>query len=94
MTDSIAIALAQLNPTVGAIAANIDRIRTARAEAAARSSDLVVCPEFSVSGYPTGDLVTKPFFLDAVESAVREFAGETSDGGPAVRAMARRWQGL
>jgi NAD+ synthase len=84
MTDSIAIALAQLNPTVGAIAANIDRIRTARAEAAARSSDLVVCPEFSVSGYPTGDLVTKPFFLDAVEAAVREFAGETSDGGPAI----------
>src|SRR3954465_2840986 len=84
MTDRIAIALAQLNPTVGAISANIGRIRTARAEAAARSSDLVVCPEFSVSGYPTGDLVTKPFFLDAVEAAVREFAGETSDGGPAV----------
>jgi NAD+ synthase len=84
MTDRIAIALAQLNPTVGAITANIDRIRTARAEAAARSSDLVVCPEFSVSGYPTGELVTKPFFLDAVEAAVREFAGETSDGGPAV----------
>ena len=54
MTDRIAIALAQLNPTVGAIAANIDRIRTARAEAAARSADLVVCPEFSVSGYPPG----------------------------------------
>jgi NAD+ synthase len=84
MTDSIAIALAQLNPTVGAIAANIDRIRTARAEAAARSSDLVVCPELSVSGYPVGDLVTKPFFLDAVEAAIREFAGETADGGPAV----------
>ena len=84
MTDRIAIALAQLNPTVGAISANIGRIRTARAEAAARSSDLVVCPEFAVSGYPTGDLVAKPFFLDAVEAAVREFAGETSDGGPAV----------
>ena len=28
--------------------------------------------------------MTKPFFLDAVEAAVREFAGETSDGGPAV----------
>jgi NAD+ synthase len=84
MTDRIAIALAQLNPTVGAISANIGRIRTARAEAAARSSDLLVCPEFSVSGYPTGDLVTKPFFLDAVEVAVWEFAGETSDGGPAV----------
>ncbi|GEO35962.1 NAD+ synthase [Skermanella aerolata] len=84
MTDRIAIALAQINPTVGAIAANIGRIRAARAEAAARSSDLVVCPQLSVTGCPLGDLATSSFFLDAVEAAVREFAAETSDGGPAV----------
>src|SRR3954451_10919942 len=84
MTDRIAIALAQINPTVGAIAANIGRIRAARAEAAARSSDLVVCPQLAVTGFPLGDLATRSFFLDAVEAAVREFAGETSDGGPAV----------
>ena len=84
MTDRIAIALAQINPTVGAIAANIGRIRAARAEAAARSSDLVVCPQLAVTGCPLGDLATRSFFLDAVEAAVREFAGETSDGGPAV----------
>ena len=84
MTDRIAIALAQLNPTVGAITANIDRIRTARAEAAARAADLVVCPELSVSGYPPEDLVAKPFFLESVEVAVREFAEETADGGPAI----------
>jgi NAD+ synthase len=84
MTDRIAIALAQINPTVGAISANIGRIRAARAEAAARSSDLVVCPQLAVTGCPLGDLATRSFFLDAVEAAVREFAGETSDGGPAV----------
>ena len=32
MTDSLSIALAQLNPTVGAIDHNIDLIRAARAE--------------------------------------------------------------
>ena len=84
MTDRIAIALAQINPTVGAIAANMRRVRAARAEAAARSTDLVVCPELSVTGCPLGDLATRSFFLDAVETAVREFAAETSDGGPAV----------
>ncbi|KAA0687185.1 NAD+ synthase [Azospirillum brasilense] len=84
MTDRLSIALAQINPTVGAIAANIDRIRDARAEAAARGADLMVCPELAVTGYPPEDLVLKPFFLDVVERAVRELAAETADGGPAL----------
>ncbi len=84
MTDRLTIALAQLNPTVGNITANIDRIRNARAEAAARGADLVVCPELVVTGYPPEDLVLKPFFLDLVEKAVRGLAEETADGGPAV----------
>ena len=67
MTDRLSIALAQLNPTVGNIPANIDRIRNARAEAAARGADLVVFPELIVTGYPPEDLVLKPFFLDMVE---------------------------
>ncbi|WP_448202633.1 NAD+ synthase [Azospirillum sp. sgz302134] len=84
MTDRLSIALAQLNPTVGNIPANIDRIRTARAEAAARGADLVACPELVVTGYPPEDLVLKPFFLDVVEKAVTELAAETGDGGPAL----------
>ncbi|WP_431862471.1 NAD+ synthase [Azospirillum sp.] len=84
MTDRLSIALAQINPTMGAIPANIDRIRTARAEAAARGADLVVFTELVVCGYPPEDLVLKPFFLDTVERAVTEFAAETADGGPAV----------
>lgn len=84
MTDRLSIALAQINPTVGAITANIDRIRNARAEAAARGADLMVCPELAVTGYPPEDLVLKPFFLDVVERAVRELAAETADGGPAL----------
>lgn len=84
MTDRLSIALAQINPTVGNVAANIDRVRSARAEAAARGADLMVCPELVVSGYPPEDLVLKPFFLDVVERAVRELAAETADGGPAL----------
>ncbi len=84
MTDRLSIALAQIDPTVGNITANIDRIRNARAEAAARGADLMVCPELVITGYPPEDLVLKPFFLDVVEKAVRDFALETADGGPAL----------
>ena len=82
MTDRLAIALAQVNPTVGDIAGNIARVREARAEAG--DADLVVFPELVVSGYPPEDLVLKPAFQEAIERAVAEYAGETADGGPAV----------
>ncbi len=84
MTDRLTITLAQLNPVVGAITANIDKVRDARRKAAADNADLILCSELVVSGYPPEDLVLKPFFVDKVEAAVNEFAAETADGGPAV----------
>jgi len=84
MTDSLSIALAQLNPTVGAIDQNIDLIRAARAEAAADGADLMVTAELAVCGYPPEDLVLKPFFQDRIEAAVAALAAETGDGGPAL----------
>ncbi|MBP7336494.1 NAD+ synthase [Niveispirillum sp.] len=82
MTDQLTIALAQINPTVGALDHNAALIRAARAEAA--GADLVVYPELSVCGYPPEDLVLKPFFLDKVEDTVRALAADTADGGPAL----------
>ena len=91
MTDRIAITLAQINPTVGAITANIGRIRAARAEAAARSSDLVVCPQLAVTGCPLGDLATRSFFLDAVEAACAEaLAGGTVSRDVVLNILARQ----
>jgi len=84
MTDSLSIALAQLNPTVGAIDHNIGLIRAARAEAADAGADLVVTSELAVCGYPPEDLVLKPFFQDRIETAVAALASETGDGGPAL----------
>ncbi|WP_207476376.1 NAD+ synthase [Arenibaculum pallidiluteum] len=91
MTDRLAIALAQLNPTVGDIEGNAAKVRDARAEAAARDADLVVCPELVISGYPPEDLVLKPFFLASVRQAVEALAADTADGGPAVLVTAP-WQ--
>ncbi len=84
MSDSLAIALAQINPTVGDVAGNMGRLRAARAEAQAAGADLVVFSELAASGYPPEDLVLKPAFQDAIEAGVNALAAETGDGGPAV----------
>ena len=84
MTDSLKIFLAQPNPTVGDITGNVALIREYRAAAAEDGADLVVYTELVVSGYPPEDLVLKPFFQDRVEAAVRDLAGDTADGGPAM----------
>jgi len=84
MSDSLSIALAQINPVVGDVAGNVVRIRAARAAAAAQGAQLVVFPELTVSGYPPEDLVLKAAFLDTVEAAVAELAADTADEGPAL----------
>jgi len=83
MTAELTIALAQINPTVGNVAGNLDLIRTARNTATGKA-DLVVTGELAVSGYPPEDLVLKPAFLDMVEAEVRKLAAETADDGPAL----------
>jgi len=80
----LVLALAQLNPTMGDIAGNRDKLLAARAEAKALDADLVVPGELVLSGYPPEDLVLKPAFLDALAAAVNEIAAATADGGPAV----------
>jgi NAD+ synthase len=82
--ERLIIALAQINPTVGDVDGNVERIRSARAEAAKGGADLVVTGELAVSGYPPEDLVLKPAFLDRIEAQVTLLAGETVDGGPAI----------
>jgi NAD+ synthase len=84
MTDTLRIALAQINTHVGAVRDNLARLRRARAEGAALGADLVVTPELSVAGYPPEDLVRKPAFVAECEAAIAELAADTADGGPAL----------
>jgi len=82
--DTLTLALAQFNPTVGDIAGNAAKVRAARAEAAADGADIVMLPELFLAGYSPEDLVLKPAFVDACRAALEELARETADGGPAV----------
>ena len=81
--DSLKIALAQLNPTLGDIAGNLAKLRRARSEAAAKGADLIVYPELFICGYPPEDLVRKPAFAAACRAAVEALAAEIK-GAPAV----------
>src|SRR6478752_6490769 len=82
--DTLRIAVAQLNPTVGDIARNLAKAREARADAARQGADLLLLTELFISGYPPEDLVLKPAFLKACLQAVEKLAEETADGGPGV----------
>jgi len=73
------IALAQINPTVGDLDGNVELMARAARDAAARSADVVVFPELSITGYPPRDLVEKPSFLEASEQALTRLAKETAD---------------
>ncbi len=84
MSDTLRIALAQLDPHQGQVVENLAMIRCARAEAARLGADLLVTPELSIAGYPPEDLVRKPAYVAACEAAIAELAADTADGGPGV----------
>src|SRR5579864_4982260 len=83
-SNKLAIAVAQLNSTVGDIAGNAEKVRRARTEAAVQGADLVVFPELFIAGYPPEDLVLKPAFQAACRATIEALARETASGGPAL----------
>jgi len=84
MSDTLTIALAQLNPVVGDLDGNVAKILAARDIAAADGAELIVATELVVTGYPPEDLILKPSFVAAAARAVDALAKATNDGGPAL----------
>jgi NAD+ synthase len=82
--ERLAITIAQLNPTLGDIAGNAEKVRRARAQAAQEAADIVAFPELFLCGYPPEDLVLKPALQAACRAKIEELARETADGGPAL----------
>jgi NAD+ synthase (glutamine-hydrolysing) len=64
------IAIAQLNPIVGDIAANAQKIVAAAHTAANAGARLLLTPELSLCGYPPRDLLLNPAFVDRLAAAL------------------------
>lgn len=80
MADRFRLTLAQLNPTVGAIAANADRAFEAWQQGKEDGADLVALPELFLIGYQPQDLVMKPAFHHHAMDAVQALAAQCADG--------------
>jgi NAD+ synthase (glutamine-hydrolysing) len=68
------IALIQMNPTVGALDANTDRIISRAWEAFNGGARLIIFPELTVSGYPPEDLILKDHFCADCETQFQRLA--------------------
>lgn len=68
------IALAQLNPTIGAIAENAEKIVTAALQAQARGADLLLTSELALCGYPPKDLLLNPSFVQQLGEELQRLA--------------------
>ena len=86
---TLKITMAQLNPTVGAVAANAALLRSIRA--AAGNADVVVAGELFLTGYPPEDLVLKRSFLAHVAAEADKLVADTADGGPALADISDIW---
>jgi NAD+ synthase len=82
MTNTLSIALVQINQRVGDLKANADAMLEWRAKAGA--VDLVLFPEQQLIGYPAEDLVLKPAFQQAAAVELERLAAATADRGPAM----------
>ena len=72
------IAMAQLNPIVGDIRGNLQRMEDVWADCCRQQADLVIFPELFLTGYPPRDLLERPAFLERVDQAIKRIQDLTS----------------
>ncbi|MGC1306005.1 MAG: NAD+ synthase [Phormidesmis sp.] len=68
------IAIAQINPTVGDLVGNAERILSVANQAAVLGADLLLTPELSLCGYPPRDLLMRPSFIQQMKQQLIELA--------------------
>ena len=81
MTDRLRIALAQLNPLVGALTHNLGQARKALKDAVAAKADILMFSELFLTGYFPEDLLFKARFIDDAMDAARALVADAKDTG-------------
>jgi NAD+ synthase (glutamine-hydrolysing) len=54
--------MAQINPTVGDLEGNLEKIKKFMMDAKRRNADVVAFPELAITGYPPQDLLLENAF--------------------------------
>lgn len=85
MTDRLRIALAQLNPKVGAISQNLQLALDTLKQASGQGADILLFSELFLTGYFPDDLLFKPRFVADAMRAAEDFARATA--GTSVTAI-------
>lgn len=78
--SSLKIAMAQINPILGDLEANVGLIAAAANAAWLAGAGLVLTPELALCGYPPEDLLLRPDFLRACDRAVEQLAVRLEPG--------------
>lgn len=76
-TDSVKVALGQINPTVGDFSGNASKIIDFSCRARAAEAGLILFSELAVSGYPPRDLVERASFVARNRESAERIAAET-----------------
>ncbi|WP_431935052.1 NAD+ synthase [Micromonospora sp. RP3T] len=78
---TLRLALCQVNPTVGDLTGNADRVRAWTRKAADSGAQLALFPELMLTGYPVEDLVFRRSFVAASRAALHRLAADLADDG-------------
>lgn len=83
MSSRFRLTLAQLNPTVGALAQNAEKARAAWVEARDAGSDMIAFTEMFITGYQVQDLIRRRSITTEAEARIAQLALDCADG-PAI----------
>ena len=68
------IAIAQINPIIGDLPGNAQKILEMSQQAVSENARLLLTPELSICGYPPRDLLLNPSFIDAIDKTLQKIA--------------------
>src|SRR5512143_640013 len=77
--NTIRVALAQINPTVGDLAGNTGLVIDYIDRAQTLGADIIAFPELALTGYPPEDLLLKPHFVRDNLEALNKVVASAED---------------
>jgi NAD+ synthase (glutamine-hydrolysing) len=78
------IAIAQLNPTIGALEQNATAILAAAQTVSGQGAQLLLCPELALCGYPPRDLLMLPDFIERIQQVLQKLANDLPQDLPVL----------